>query len=153
MQNKKKTRKFPIDKCQLKISTTFPVRTRCKKCSSLPCFYFNYPKSHIQKDPKKLQYYFGRDNKFIIINNDDYTDFSQQNLKLKNIRYSLHMNFNTQKHQKNKKIGTDYSKNKIECLTCECGKTLWDFYDLAGSEKPEIFNKRAPYAHPQVFEF
>lgn len=155
---KKKNKKYPIVKCQLKASSTFLIRTRCKFCASPPSYYYCYPKGLPYKDHDKMKKHTAEDKNYIVFNKEIFNDYyfysgNFTNYQLKANNYLPHDNFNIASHRKNKLIGAAPWKNKEECLVCKCGKTFWDFDDLFKSQYPEVVNRRAPYAHPNISQF
>jgi hypothetical protein len=43
--------------------------------------------------------------------------------------------------------------NFMDCVCCECGKTMWLFYDSCGKQRPEIANRKAKKSYPQKFQY
>lgn len=136
----------------IRISSSFMSRARCKYCKGKPVAYFGMYKPNSWGDVTGYREFTG--DKFWIQRFcpswykhyqprefDDIYEFSFR-LQYKNYCPLLHRTRGAEVSSRN---------NIIDCLSCECGKTVWAFNQESTRRRPEITNRKGRYDYPQKF--
>jgi hypothetical protein len=137
---------------RINLSTTFPVRTRCKFCGKGPEHYyaaktaikwFNPNRSkdlakHVQKFMKRMIY-----NYYLI---EAPKDFKSTTPYTHTVAYKGY--YPTLHKKRNVPAVNDY----IEFLCCDCGRSQWSFSQKATSSRPEITQRKARHNYPHKFD-
>ena len=144
---------FILNKKKILLSSTFPTRTKCKKCLKLPSLYYCVRNPSMSLDPRTQ------------LNNA-----LKSKKKLRRVIYSFFMmedpsNFvrissyghkpfykgaNIRMH---KNVGIINNKNYTEYATCECGATSWAYSQKPASSRPEISNRKSRKVYPIKIDY
>lgn len=139
--------KYKIEKIKLNLSFGRLNFAKCKSCYEGPTYYFKsataetfYNPSYIKKHraPFKIRtdYFFNFDPSTF---HDIYS-------------FSFQTYFKSFDPRKNRiKVLNGEESRIIECLSCECGLSIWYFKNNVIKNRPEIAQRRARYAFPKVF--
>lgn len=129
---------------KINLSTTFPARARCKYCTEVPTLHYSIREPFLWFDPNRvirsawIEYIRKYLSKFV---NDFYIIEEPKNIKTSTIFSYKPDNKYDPKIHKNK--GVMSVDNRVEFLTCECGKSVWAFTDKSVVNRPEIVNRKA----------
>lgn len=123
------------------LSKTFPMRARCRKCGSLPVFYYNTCGRMLLKQPLVARSisapYRGN------------IDIYPQDTRLSDFSYHFAISKFSTRYHKNTKKRKRY--NMVEYVTCQCCLTKWAFNDLEFIGKPESYNRKSDRTYPMEF--
>lgn len=146
--------KFPAKRqsTRIKLSSTFPIRARCKSCMKGPQFYY------IQKLP--IKWWDHKHSQRV----------SQQYYKhIERMCYDFYLierpkdfegimsftwthpgkSYNPVFHSKR---GVPIMDDMVEFLACECWKTIWAFNQKSTIARGEITHRKARYNYPRKFD-
>jgi hypothetical protein len=145
-------RNYKMETTTINLSSTFPVRGRCNKCSSLPTNLYRVRNPTLWFDPQKVikrfsyikkycdrmcvDYYF-TDNPSIFITVNDFSHC---------VNYK---GYNPRLHKNKGVIALSFT----EFFTCDCGGMVWGVTEKCAQYRPEISNRKSRSKHSLVFKF
>ena len=136
---------------RISLSIPFLVKNRCKGCGEHPSIYYFIRNPSLWNDPREG---FNKIDKFKMFLKrmcmdfylmDDPSSFDSISLFNHKISYN---SYNPKLH---KSIGINRSFDMIEYLTCECGQSVWAFYDKSSQNRIEIKNRKSNIRFPNKF--
>jgi len=125
-----------------KVDQIFINKYRCKKCKSFPQDLFNMFHASPFFDHKDYRSYYDRDF-FTNVKNDYYLS-----LDPKSIKDTFEFRFNTSFKSFCVKHHKSYKRNKLlnstynNCISCDCGATIWVIISSDYKNLPEFFNRK-----------
>lgn len=149
--------RFDSDKVKIirvSISSAFMARARCKFCKGTPVYYYGCYKQHMFEQVQRYRLFTPRNWRWIkrMCSSwykeyeprtfDDTFEFTFR-LDYKNYRPTLHRARGAECGQR---------ENILECVCCECSRTVWVFNQESTKRRKEITNRKGKYAYPQKFE-
>lgn len=134
---------------KIRLSTPFVVRTKCKYCGGAPSFYWYTRNSTMWFNPRKeIEYLDCFKNLFSRFAFDFYlTEEPKYFTKINAFTYVV----NSYRPRLHRTRGTNPVFDKVECLTCDCGRATWAFNQKAGDLRLEKKHRRARHCFPNKF--
>lgn len=137
----------------ISLSSSFMAKARCRYCGERPTHYFGMYKQNYWDDVSHYRSFTPRNWRWVRrMCSSWYKGYEPKEfnsvfdftfrLDYKNYRVTLH-----------RARGVDISMrdNIIDCVTCECGRTVWAFNQSSTKKRPEVANRKGKYAYPQRF--
>lgn len=135
----------------ISLSSSFMAKARCKFCTKPPSQYFGMFKTHVWLDASAYRKFTPRNWRWIRrMCSSWYKDYEPRDFEdvfdftfrfdYKNYRVILH---------RARGALVNPNDNVIDCVTCECGRTVWAFNQSSTKKRPEIVNRKGKYAYPQ----
>lgn len=133
----------------VKLSSSFPTKSRCKFCKGFPKVYYMTRNPTHSMDHRKtidsLDFY----RSFIKRMSDDFFLISQpryfQSASTFAHAISNYCNYRPRLHRTR---GCTPKRDYVEFLACECGKTFWAFAVKSVKNRPEIENRKSKNNFP-----
>lgn len=127
-------------------SSPFLIKSRCKKCHSLPSIYYyihnRYLALNCRRSPRKVKRMCA--NYYLLVAPANISDIGD--LVFTPLFKGCYPTLQRTRGHKN-------NTNMTEYLMCDCGETSWAFSDKAIRNRPEIANRKGRHLYPQKFEF
>lgn len=134
------------------MSSTFPIRSKCRFCMKGPTHYFCQRLPPRWFSPKRIQEMANHAYKHINRMCQDFYFIETPK------EFTGTMAFNWQHAGKSydpslhTKRGAVFFDNVLEYLSCNCGRTCWSFAQKIAILRDEIVRRKARYKYPQKFE-
>jgi len=136
----------------VKLSTTFPVRTKCKYCLGSPTEYY-YIRTPIKwLNPNRIRDQFDAMKKWLKrLTSDHYLDdHPREFVGISSFNFYLpYSKFNPALHHKR---GVKPVEDIIEILSCDCRRSNWAFVQKAHQNRPDILCREARSTYPHKYE-
>jgi hypothetical protein len=134
---------------KVRVSTPFMVRTKCKYCGGAPSFYWYTRNPTVWFNPRKeIEYYDLFKNLFRRFSFDFYlAEEPKYFTKMGTFKYAV----NSYRPRLHRARGTNPVFDKVEYLSCDCGRATWAFAQKAGDQRLEKRHRRARYCFPNEF--
>lgn len=142
---------------KVSLSTPFPLKNRCKYCSSTPEYYYYTRNSASFQDHEVSQFI----NMWIVSNHKRMCqDFylTEMPKSFNKTGFFAHLvdykSFNPRFHKNGKDDKRSYNPDltTIDHVSCHCGKTSWAFNATASKGKREVSQRKARVAVPKRFD-
>lgn len=138
---------------RINISSTFMARGRCKFCKSGPEYYYGCFKPHMWSDIKYYKNFTARNKQWIRrMCSSWYKEFEPRTFD-SNYEFAFRLEYYSLRPTVFRAHGAPMSQrsNVVECLACECGRTVWAFNQKSTKNRPEITNRKGKYGYPKKF--
>lgn len=138
---------------RINISMSFMARTRCKFCGGMPDYYYARVKPYNFETVQFYKRYTLRNKRWIRrMCNSWYKDY-QPRMFDDTYEFSFRLDCLQFRPAINRTRGSEMLErdNAIECLGCECGRSIWAFNQKSVKKRPEITNRKGRYSYPQKF--
>jgi hypothetical protein len=141
--------KIKIKNWGLNISSTFLHRARCKKCGGSPSyslnryFYVKNPNCNpsLRRQINLLNWVKAARKRMC---HDYYLQINPSSIKgLSDLNYTV--NYKGYKTRATRNKGINPFNDYMEYLSCECGKTIWSFYEKSSQNRLEVLNRKGKY--------
>lgn len=141
-----------FEKVRINISTTFPMRARCKACGSAPSYYYMVRRPYHIHDHNIATNIASWIRNWI-------ERMGDINVYVGDPRYILtkdishfvdYKGYNPRPHLMIKSFKDDRN-NVYEVVGCDCGHSTWIFTDKSAQKSPEIVNRKGRYKYPQEY--
>ena len=149
----KELAKYRKEAKKINISLSFPIRAKCKKCCTGPCWYFYLPKITLVKTISQFVNLSESSKKWLyIVPIDRHLGNSPAVCNFLS-RFRLQIPYKNYKINLHRTIGnkSTYRFNIIDVLCCACGKTMWAFNSKSTESRPDIIHRKGRYCYPKKF--
>jgi hypothetical protein len=141
---------------KISLSDTFPLKNRCKYCSSIPAWYYHTRISSSFQDHEIAQFinmWLTGSHKRMC--QDFYlTEMPKSFTNTNNFAHAVdYKGFNPRFHKNSKYHNYDHSGTVVDHLSCSCGKTNWAFNETRAKNKPEIKQRKARITCPNKYVY
>lgn len=133
------------------ISSTFPLRSKCRHCMSSPNRYYclKSPTLWFSPESQNKMYHWIKRN----INRTCLDLFTNFSFKIDSVsEFSHPVNYKGFRPKLHKNKWVHPFMEYIDILVCKCGKTSWAFYQRSSKNRPEIYNRKGKYDAPIDYE-
>lgn len=142
---------------RINISLTFMAKTRCKFCMGPPDYYYARVKPYHFESVHQYKRYTMRNKRWIKrMCSSWYKEYQPRGFD-DTYEFSFRLDCLQFRPAKNRVRGADLADwaserdNVVECLGCECGRSIWAFNQKSTKNRPEITNRKGRYTYPQNF--
>jgi hypothetical protein len=133
---------------RIRLSTPF-VGRKCKHCGEGPTWYWYTRNPTMWVNPRKEMDQFDVYKRFAKFNLDFYLEEEPKYFtRTSAFTYDHHHSYRPRLHRTR---GTNPVFDRVEYLSCNCGKTSWAFNQRSGNMKPERKHRRARHNFPNEF--
>lgn len=137
---------------RVNISSTFPIRSKCKFCMKGPQYYIIQKRPIKWIDPKDIKIIFDQVAKYTKrMTQDFYLPESPKHFHAMGA-FSCPVFYKKYDPSLHAKRGIMCYDDVIEMLLCACGFTGWAFTQKSSVLRSEITNRKARYKYPRKFD-
>jgi len=144
------------EKFKVNLSSTFPLKNRCKYCATTPKYYYLTRTSSTWQDYEVVLFinmWIANNHKrmcqnyYLIEMPKDYTTISSFDHSID------YKGYNPRFHKNHKNHNLYANSNTIDYLSCQCGRTRWAFNETMSKNRPEISQRKARFTFKAKFSF
>lgn len=135
------------------LSSSFMVRTKCKRCLGIPSIHFTVKNPNHYLNPRVMINRFKFVTTFCDRMCDDYYMADEPSDITNNGAFKFTPHFKSYHLKLHKNKGVEPFTDYMDMVICNCGITCWVFYDESARNRPEIIQRKARYKYPHKLEY
>ena len=137
----------------ISLSSSFMARARCKFCTKPPSAYYACFKPNLWADATTYRRFSPRSTRWIRrMTSSWYKEFAPKEFH-DIYEFTFRMDYKSYRPLLHRAVGADVSgrDNVIDCVSCECGRTIWAFNQTSNQKRLEVISRKGKYTYPQRF--